>query len=71
MSDTLIRLSNVMPSAAPSDEDIAAWNALTRDEQLRRMRAYLTHPDCSTPSNSTVEEIVARAQAKIDARKNG
>ena len=71
MSDTLIRHSNVMSSATPSDEDIAAWNALTRDEQLRRMRAYLTHPDCSTPSNSTMEEILALAQSRAAARRNG
>ena len=71
MSDTLTRPYKVMPSATPSDADIAAWNELTRDEQLRRMREYLSHPDCSTPSNMTVDEIVARAQARIDARKHG
>ena len=70
MSDTLSRQGKVMPSATPSDADIAAWNELPRDEQLRRMREYLSHPDCSTVSNITLDEIVARAQARIDARKN-
>ena len=71
MTDTIIRHSILVPSACPSDADIAAWNELSRDEQLRRMREYLTHPDCSTVSTATVDDIVARAQARIDARKHG
>ena len=60
-----------MPSATPSEADIAAWNELTRDEQLRRMREYLTHPDCSTPSNMMVDGILTRAQSRDDPYKNG
>ena len=71
MSDTLTRPNKVMPSATPSEADIAAWNELTRDEQLRRMREYLSHPDCSTPSNSTMADILAEAQSRAAARKNG
>ena len=71
MSDTLTRSNKVMPSATPSDADIAAWNELTRDEQLRRMREYLSHPDCSTVSNSTMADILALAQSRAAARENG
>jgi hypothetical protein len=35
-------IADVMPSATPTEEEIRAWEALPRDEQLRRMRAVLT-----------------------------
>ena len=71
MSEMLTRANKVMHSATPSEPDIAAWNELTRDEQLRRMREYLSHPDCSTVSNSTMADILALAQSRAAARKNG
>lgn len=55
-------ITNVMPSATPSEAEIEAWNALPRDEQLKRLRLALAHPDCTTPSTSTMTDILKRAQ---------
>jgi hypothetical protein len=55
MADTLI--NTVMPSATPTDEEIAAWQELPRDEQLRRMRQMLTSGEASIPCDTTMAEI--------------
>ena len=52
-----------MPLATPTEEDIRKWDALPRDEQLRRLRAALTHPDCATATPDTMRDILAEAQA--------
>jgi uncharacterized protein YbaP (TraB family) len=57
MVDALI--DTVMPSATPTEEEIAAWQELPRDEQLRRMRRMLTSPEASTPCDTTMAEIWA------------
>ncbi len=64
-------LTDVMPSATPSDADIEAWQALPRDEQVRRMRLSLSMPDCQTESTATMASIRAEAQARAAARRNG
>jgi hypothetical protein len=56
-------LADVMPSATPSDEEIRKWEALPRDEQLRRLRAALTHSDCSTTTPDSMDDILASARA--------
>jgi hypothetical protein len=58
MADTPA-IGTVMPSATPTEEEIAAWEELPRDEQLRRTREVLTSPNASTPCNTTMEEIWA------------
>ena len=60
---------DVMPSATPTEEDIRKWDALPRDEQLRRLRAALTHPDCATATRDTMSDILAEAQARADSRR--
>jgi hypothetical protein len=55
MVDTLI--DTVMPSATPTEEEIAAWQALPRNEQLRRLRQMLTSAEASTPCSTTMAEI--------------
>jgi len=60
-----------MPSATPSEADIAAWNDLPRDEQLRRLRQALTHPDCGIASRDTMADILALAQKQASERHHG
>jgi hypothetical protein len=64
MKDSTASRADVMPSATPSEEDIRAWEALPRDEQVRRMRATLTHPDCSTATDDSMGDILAAARAR-------
>lgn len=66
MSDTIIR---VMPSATPTEEEIAAWNELPRDEQLKRYRELFSHPDCNTVSGATMEDILTEARRRSALRR--
>lgn len=62
MTDT-ITFPDVMPSATPTEAEIAAWKSLPRDEQLRRLRLELDHPDCSVVSTATMDDITAKGRA--------
>ena len=61
-------LSDTQPSATPSEAEIAAWQALPRDEQLRRLRQALADPDCDRPSGATMEDIWAEIAARRGER---
>ena len=62
---------DVMPSTAPTEAEIAAWHSLPRDEQLRRLRLELNHPDCSRVSTATMADIRAEGHALAMKRRNG
>lgn len=68
MTETIETLSRVVPSAVPSNDEIAAWQGLPRDEQLRRLQAKVTHPDCAAVSDATMSDILSRAQAAAKLR---
>ena len=68
MKNAIDNSVDVMPSATPTKEDIRNWDALPRDEQLRRLRAALTHPDCATATPDTMSDILAEAHARADSR---
>jgi hypothetical protein len=55
-------LSAVMPAPTPTEAEIAAWQALPRDEQMRRLRATLTTMDCSEVSPSTMNDVLNQAR---------
>ena len=63
--DTILK--DVKPSATPSDDEISAWNALPREEQLRRLREELSHHDACVAGGSDMVDI----WAKIKARRGG
>ena len=65
----MLSTNAVMPSATPSEEEIAAWQELPRDEQLRRTRQMLTSPEASTPCGTTMAEIWA--EIEFDAPVHG
>jgi hypothetical protein len=69
MKDTADNLADLMPAATPSEEDIRKWEALPRDEQLRRLRAALTHSDCSTATPDSMSNILAIARARRESRR--
>jgi hypothetical protein len=69
MKDTIDSTAHVMPSATPTEEEIRIWQALPRDEQLRRLRATLTHPDCKAVTTASMDEILAEARARADSRR--
>jgi hypothetical protein len=65
MSDTP---TESMAFAMPTAEDIAAWNALSREEQLALLREECSHPDCDIIIGDGMAEILALAQERA-ARK--
>lgn len=70
MSQATDKLAKVMPSATPTDAELAAWATLPRDEQVRRYQEALAHPDCSTPTDDTMSDILAAARQRV-ASRNG
>jgi hypothetical protein len=69
MKNTIGDLAQAMPSATPTEDDIRKWDALPRDEQLRRLRATLTRPDCATATPDTMNDILAEARARADSSR--
>jgi len=61
-------LDIVIPTATPSEHEQLAWDSLSRDEQLERMRAALTSSEALTPTKTTVAEIWAEVEAEFKAR---
>lgn len=62
-------MPTVMPSAVPTKAEVAAWNRLPPDEQVRRMREILSHPDCNTVCQDSMDDILAEAHRRSDARR--
>jgi hypothetical protein len=63
--------TKILPSATLTEAELAAWVALTRDEQLRRYQEALAHPDCSKPSGENMDDVLTVARQRVAARANG
>ncbi len=59
----------VKPSATPSEIDIEQWQALPRDEQLRRLRDALDQVECASAATATISEILAEALSRAERRR--
>jgi len=55
-------------SPTPDDLEIAEWQNLPRDEQLRRLREHLAHPECAIVTDDTMNDILAEARARVAKR---
>lgn len=62
------RTDGSMAFAMPTGEDIAEWNALSREEQLARLRKEFAHPDCDVIVGDSMAGILALAKERV-ARK--
>jgi hypothetical protein len=60
--------NRMLPSATPTDAEIEAWGALSRDEQARRYQEMFQHPDCNTFTTDTADEILATARQRVACR---
>ena len=54
----------------PNVAELAAWENLPRDEQLARLRDYVTSHDATTDCGLTMNEILELARARVAAREN-
>ena len=58
------------PTALPPTEaELAAWRALSRDEQLARYRDALQGPDAGRVSEATMADILTAARQRVAARR--
>jgi len=71
MSQTTDKPTRVLPSATPTEADLAAWAALPRDEQVRRYRELFERADCNTFTADSPEDILAAARQRVAARRHG
>jgi hypothetical protein len=62
------RTDGNMAFAMPTGEEITAWNALSREEQLARLRKECAHPDCDVIVDDSMADILALAKERV-ARK--
>ncbi len=53
----------------PFGAEIAAWNELSREEQLKRYCELFSRPDCNTVSGATMDGILAEAHWRSDLRR--
>jgi hypothetical protein len=59
-----------MPSAAANETEIAAWNALSRDQQVRRYREVLAHSACDAITDDGMSDILAVARRRVAVRRH-
>lgn len=57
------------PSATPTPEQLAVWQKLPREEQVRRVRVLLASHESQTLSDETMESLLKIARER--ARQNG
>jgi hypothetical protein len=62
--------TRAVPSALPpSEAELAEWQSLSGEEQLARHREILQHPDCQRITDTTIDDIRAKAQQRAAARR--
>jgi hypothetical protein len=71
MSQTTDKRTRTLPLATPTEAELAAWDSLSRDEQVRRYQEMFRHPDCNTFTTDTPEDILVAARQRVAARRNG
>jgi hypothetical protein len=58
------------PSAlTPTEAELAAWRALSRDEQLGRYREALQAPDAARVSDATMADVPTATRQRAAARR--
>lgn len=62
---------DIMPSATPTEDEIRRWQALPRDEQLKRMQNALDAAFASGISERTMDDIKAAARERVAKLRNG
>ena len=65
---TETRTDAVLSALPPAEAELAAWNALTRDEQIARYRSVLTSPACQTVTTASMDDIREAARQRLAAR---
>ena len=70
MSNTTTRMK-VVPSAAPTPEELAEWHALSRDEQEARLAKALEEGFDSPSADCEIGKVIAEAKATLSRTHHG
>ena len=68
---TTTQKKNLLSALPPTEAELAAWNALTRDVQIEHYRELLQSPECNTFTDETPDQILAAAREQVAARRRG
>jgi len=64
-------LETAVSWAAPTEEEIRAWESLPRDQQLAQLRALFDEPASNVMSKRSYGEIIAAARQKARQMRHG
>jgi hypothetical protein len=56
---------DIYPSATPSPDEVKAWQALDREEQVKRIRELLDEAEKSGFVEASMEEIIKEANDEM------
>ena len=59
----------LLSALPPTEAELAAWHALSREEQLARYRVALQAPDAGRVSKATMADVLAAARQRVAARR--
>ena len=71
MTAKLKTLDTAASWSTPTDDEIRAWEALPREEQLAQLRALFDSSECNEASRLTFAEIIAAARLKARPSRDG
>ena len=54
----------------PTAAEAAAWEAMSREEQLAILRDHVNSPEASTDSGLTMQQIMAEIRQGVFAKEN-
>ena len=61
----------ILPSATPTEAELDAWAALSRDVQMSCYREALAHSDCSAVADEDMQDILEAARRRVASRDRG
>ena len=63
--------SKLISASAPDGAEQAAWQQLSREEQLAQYRTHLANKACDADSEADLSEILTEARAKAGVSHRG
>jgi len=63
MANRTETVTDVKPSATPTKAELAAWETLPQDEQLRRLQLSFADPACARPVSDTMSDLLRQARS--------
>lgn len=70
MSETKTTTDNITPLATPTEDEVSRWQALPRDERVKRLRQTLSEAATSGISDKAMDEIETAAKEHLRKMKH-